>query len=339
VTNTQIGALNSILLMENALLGGLPTETTNTFGVDNDYALGRVQTWNAAVQRNFGRSWMASANYTHTRGASLDVVRAPNRDADGLRIDGVQPFLWQSSEGSSVLHSANFLLQRRQVRGVGWRITYAVARSRDNAPSIGGGTVVAQNDQDIDAEWGLSNFDRRHRLSADVNADLPFGSNRRWLNNGGPWAAVLENWRISTTFTADAGTPLSARIRGAASDVARGLNGALRADYSGADLSVEEPTIDRFFDTSAFTVPGAGLFGNSPRNLIIGPGSRQLDAALSRDVRLGGNRAVSIQIRATNLLNLVNYTAIDTFVNSPTFGQVTSVRPMRSAQLNLRFRF
>ena len=162
---------------------------------------------------------------------------------------------------------------------------------------------------------------------------------QRHDTTSGPWAALLEDWRLNATFTADSGTPLSARIRGAASDVSRGLNGALRADYSGADLSVDDPSIDQFFDTSAFTLPAAGLFGNSPRNVIIGPGSRQLDAALSRDVRLGGNRAVSIQIRATNLLNLVNYTAIDTFVNSPTFGQVTSVRPMRSAQLNLRFRF
>ena len=26
-------------------------------------------------------------------------MRAPNRGPDGLRIDGVQPFLWQTSEG------------------------------------------------------------------------------------------------------------------------------------------------------------------------------------------------------------------------------------------------
>jgi hypothetical protein len=48
---------------------------------------------------------------------------------------------------------------------------------------------------------------------------------------------------------------------------------------------------------------------------------------------------VTILVRATNLLNNVNYTAIDTFVNSPTFGQVLSVQPMRSMQVNLRFRF
>jgi hypothetical protein len=81
------------------------------------------------------------------------------------------------------------------------------------------------------------------------------------------------------------------------------------------------------------------MFGTSPRNIIIGPGSRQLDANLSRDIRLGGTRALTIQFRATNLLNLVNYLAVDTYVNSPTFGEVLSVQPRRSAQVNVRLRF
>ena len=73
--------------------------------------------------------------------------------------------------------------------------------------------------------------------------------------------------------------------------------------------------------------------------MIIGPGSRQLNAQISRDVRFGRTRALTLQVNASNLLNMVNYPAIDTVVNSPTFGQVLSVRPMRSVQANVRFRF
>ena len=42
---------------------------------------------------------------------------------------------------------------------------------------------------------------------------------------------------------------------------------------------------------------------------------------------------------ANNLLNLVNYAGLNTTVNSPGFGQITSVRPMRSVTLNFRVRF
>ena len=122
-------------------------------------------------------------------------------------------------------------------------------------------------------------------------------------------------------------------------DVARGTNGTLRANYDGQPISLGHATIDQFFNTNAFSRPPPGTFGTASRNLIIGPGSRLLNAQISRDVRLGGNRVVSVQVNANNLLNMVNYAGIDTVVNSPTFGQVLSVRPMRSMKLNLRFRF
>ena len=340
VTNTAVGTAAQALALTDPLATASPNETTNNYGVQRDYALGNVQTWNVDFSKDLRQVWNLGAGYTHTRGSSLDILRAPNRGPDGLRIEGVQPFLWQSSEGSSVLHAATFRARRRPVKGVGAGVTYTLARSRDNASSIGGGgSVVAQDDRNLQAEWGLSSFDRRHQLSADMSIEFPFGRNRPWLNNGGIWAALLQDWRATTSFTWQSGTPYTPRLRGAAADVSRGTNGTLRANYTGQPVQVSDPTIDLFFNTAAFGIPEAGTFGSATRNMIIGPGSRQLNAQFSRDLRLPRNRALTIQLNATNLLNMVNYGAIDTVVNSPTFGQVLSVRPMRSMQLNLRFRF
>jgi hypothetical protein len=340
VTNTSIGVAGSPLLFSDPFIAALPDETTNTYGVDSTYGLGLVQTWNTDLSRDFRQAWNVSAGYTETRGSSLDIVRAPNRDPNGLRIEGVQPFLWETSEGSSILHAGSFRLRRRPVKGIGFGASYTLARSRDNASSLGGGgTVVAQNDQDLNAEWGLSSFDRRHQLTADTSIELPFGPNRPWLKGGGLWAGLLRDWRLTTTYTWQSGTPLTARVLASVSDVLRGTNGTLRADYNGERIQLAGPTIDQFFNTSAFSVPAPGLFGNSARNLIIGPDSRQLNAQFSRDVRMGGNRSVTLQLNATNLLNMVNYATVDTVVNSPTFGQVLSVRPMRSMQFTMRFRF
>ena len=73
-------------------------------------------------------------------------------------------------------------------------------------------------------------------------------------------------------------------------------------------------------------MPPAGTFGNAGRNMIIGPGSSLLNAQFSRDLRMHATRVLTMQLNATNLLNTVNYGAVDTVVNSPTFGQVLSVR-------------
>ena len=340
VSDTQLGTAGDPLTLQSAFDGATGDGIANNYGVDRDYDLGLVQTWNGDISKDLRQVWNVGANYTHTRGSSLDIVRAPNRGPDGLRIPDVQPFLWQTSEGSSVLNALSLRARRRPVRGLGAGITYTLARSRDNASTIGGGgTVVAQDDRNLEAEWGLSSFDRRHQLRADTSVELPFGPDRRWLANGGVWAKLLENWRASASFTWQSGTPYTPRVQAAAADVARGTSGTLRANYSGEAIRVNDPTIDFFFNTAAFSVPAAGTFGTASRNLIIGPGSRQLDAQFARDIRLGGTRVLTVNLNATNLLNMVNYSAIDTVINSPTFGQVLSVRPMRSMQFGLRFRF
>jgi hypothetical protein len=339
-TSTSIGSLVDPLTLSDAFATIDDSTTTNNFGVDKNYQLGVIKTWNVDVNHNFGRGWQVGGGYTGTQGTHLDVIRAPNRDPDGLRIDGVQPFLWQTSEGDSILHAATVRLRKQQARGIAGGISYTWAKSIDDASSIGGGgRVVAQDDRNLEAEYGLSSFDRRHQLAGNLFVEFPFGPNRRWLNQGGTVAALLSNWAVSMSFAVDSGTPFTARLVGATSDVARGTNGTLRADYTGAPISIDDPTLLRFFNTSAFAVPATGAFGSAGRNTIIGPGTQQVDASVTRDVRLSNTQVISIQVQATNLFNTVRFGAIDSVVNSPTFGQVVTIRPMRAVQLGVRFRF
>jgi trimeric autotransporter adhesin len=94
-----------------------------------------------------------------------------------------------------------------------------------------------------------------------------------------------------------------------------------------------------FFNTAAFSIPGPGTFGNAGRNTIIGPGSSVMNLGLTRNFTWGQTRGLSIEVLASNLLNDVQFASIDTNLNSPTFGRVTAVRPMRRVQVLTRFRF
>ena len=345
-TGTNIGGLSRALLLEDALTGIDITETRNNYGIDRDYVVGTVRQAVFGVQRTLFRTYQVSAQYGHTIGSNLEIVRAPNRDADGLRIEGVQPFTWTTSEGRSVLDSATMQLRKSESRGFGYDVQYTFAKSRDNSPSIGGGGGggggtgnVAQDDRDIDAEWARSSFEQRHRFQASANYRFPFGPNERWLRNGGLFAGIAGGWRVSANFTANSGRPQTVTVSGASRDIASGINGALRADYNGDPISIGDPSIDQWFNTAAFSVPVAGEFGSSPRNVIIGPGSKDLGMTFNRQVQLGGNHSVNINMRVNNILNLANYSGVDTNVNSPTFGQIRSVTGQRRATLNLQFRF
>jgi hypothetical protein len=265
------------------------------------------------------------------------MLRAPNRGPNGLLIDSVQAFTWESSGGHSIMHALSLQMRKRPTKGLGGGVTYTWSKAMDNASSIGGGGgVVAQNDKDLDAEWSLSSFDQRHRLSADVNVELPFGPNHRWLNNDGWATKILGGWSWNTTAMFSTGNPLTARILGSTSDVARGTNGTLRADYNGQRIAISHPTFAQYFNTAAFSVPASGSFGNSARNLIAGPGQHNASMSLMKTVQIRQGRSLSLRVQANNVFNTVQFGSIDTTVNSPTFGRVLSVRSMRSVQFNLR---
>jgi hypothetical protein len=338
-TETVTGTPGAPLTLAEGLLAPAP-ETANNWGVDRDYALGTIQTWNAAITRNVTQNWMLQAAYTGIKGSDLDILRAPSLLPGGTLIPGTQPFIWESSGGRSIMNAGNFQVRRRLTGGIGGGVSYTLAASMDNASSLGAGTpVVAQNDHDLEAEWARSNFDRRHQLSGDLYVELPWGPNRRWLKNGGTLAALFGEWSLQLNLTLQSGTPLTARVLGAATDVVRGVNGSLRANYDGSPIQLSNPLVDEFFNVTAFSAPLPGQYGDSARNVIVGPGARQLNALLQRDVRVGGTRAVTLQVNALNLLNTVQWASVDTNVNSPTFGEVLSARPMRTVTVSARFRF
>jgi hypothetical protein len=215
-----------------------------------------------------------------------------------------------------------------------------LSKSIDDASSIAGaGGTVAQNDQDLAAERGLSSFDQRHRFAGDFTYELPFGANKRWFNGDGGLDALLGNWQFNGSVTLASGTPFTARVLGNVTDVSKGVNGTLRANYNGQPIAIGDPTVGQFFNTAAFSVPAAGTFGTAGRDTIIGPGTNNTSLGLTKNLTFSQTRGMAIQILASNVFNQVQFASIDTVVNSPTFGQVTGVRPMRRVQVQLRFRF
>ena len=339
-TDTRLGTLGGPLLVATAFATPTPPSvTTNNFAVARNYALGWLQMWNVDLQRDLTRTVNVGVGYAGTRGASLDLQRAPNRGANGVAIADVQPFIWEESGGHSIMHALSLRLQKRPSKGFGGGLSYTLSKSRDNASTLGGGGgTVAQNDKDLEAEWGASSFDQRHRVTANVNIELPFGRNRRWLQTG-LGDMILGGWQWTTNVTLASGTPYTARVTGAAANVAQGLNGTLRANYSGEAIQLDSPTMQQFFNTAVFSIPPTGTYGNSARNMIVGPGTQAANMSLQKIIMLPNARSITVRAQANNVFNNVQWGSIDTVVNSPTFGQVTSVRSMRSVTFSIRAGF
>ena len=231
-------------------------------------------------------------------------------------------------------------LRKRMRHGLSVGGSYSYSKSIDNASSIGGSAVVvAQNDLDLAAERGLSSFDQRHRFTADYYYELPFGKEKKWLSRDSWEQKFFGGFAVSGNLTLASGTPFSPRIFGNLADLNRLANGSLRPDVvPGQPIQLSDPTIQEWFNVAAFTRP-AGQLGDAGRNIIIGPGAIDFDMAFSKTIQVKEMQSLELRISATNIFNHANFTAIDTTLGSPTFGQVISVGSMRKAQLTARYRF
>jgi trimeric autotransporter adhesin len=342
IARTNINSLSLPLTLTN----GFPpvtTAVTNNYGIDPNYRIGYAQQWNLDLQRDLRKIGVQmNLDYTGTKGTRLDIIEAPNRTATKLRIPNVQPFNWETSDANSVLHSAAIRMNRRLGRGVSFGGTYQFSKSIDNASTVsggGGGGTVAQDAFNLRAERGLSNFDQPHRLNINYNFELPFGTNKPFLAEASPLKTLFGDWQFSGTWGVASGTPLTARVLGSFTDVNRGSNGSLRANATGLGTDIDNPGASQWFNTAAFTLPPAGQFGNVGRNTLRGPTQITTTLAMQKTFAFADGRSFNISARSSNFLNMPQFRGVDTVVNSPSFGKITSAGPMRRITINARYNF
>lgn len=97
---------------------------------------------------------------------------------------------------------------------------------------------------------------------------------------------------------------------------------------------------NRWFDPTAFTIPTVGTDGTASRNLIDGPGYKNVNAALFRNFKFG--ERYTFRGEFTNIFNNVNLSnPTSSLANLATAGRIngTATGSMRQTQLGLRLTF
>jgi hypothetical protein len=100
-----------------------------------------------------------------------------------------------------------------------------------------------------------------------------------------------------------------------------------------------ERTIDRWFNTGAFTAAEPFTIGTSSRNPVRGPSYRNLDLAMMRRVPLQGSTALEVRVEVFNVTNTPPFGAPNTTVGSAAFGTITTAADPRVIQLAAKFTF
>jgi hypothetical protein len=332
------GSAASPLYIANAFTQATATGSS-TYAVDPNYRIGYAQTWNLTVQHDLPGSLFGTIGYLGTKGTRLDQQFLPNSVAPGAAASTLpQGFIYETSNGDSIYHAAQFQLNRRFHSGLMAHASYQFSKSIDNAGTGGrgqGNTPVVQNWLDLAAERGLSGFDQRHNFTLGMQYSTGMGTTGGTLLNG--WkGALLKDWTIGSDLNVHSGNPFTATVGGNLSQVSgTAVTNTLRADATGLPVEVA----GALFNTAAFTAPAAGLWGNAGRNTIPGPTILSLNGSLGRVFRLGDRHSADLQFQAQNLLNHVSITSWGAVVGSTTYGLATNAAAMRKISISLRFRF
>ncbi len=317
-----------------------PTITPNTFAVDPNFRLGYSQNWQLSVQRDLPGALVVTAMYLGSKGTRAEQVFLPNTYPEGA----INPcpacptgFEYVTSNGNSTREAGQVQLRRRLRSGLTGSLQYTYSKSIDDA-ALGGrnqGTpIIAQNWLDLSAERGLSNFDQRHLLNAQIQYTTGMGLAGGTLLSG--WkGALFKEWTFGSQITAGTGLPLTpiylTTVQGT------GVTGSIRPDYTGAPVYAAPPA--HFLNPAAYAPPPSDEWGDVGRNTITGPKQFTLNASFGRVFQMTDRLTLDFRIDATNALNNVTYPNWNTTVSSAQFGLPTTANAMRSLQTTVRLRF
>jgi hypothetical protein len=97
--------------------------------------------------------------------------------------------------------------------------------------------------------------------------------------------------------------------------------------------------VQKFFDTSVFSLPALGTFGSSSRNFLFGPGLENVDAGLFKRFAITERKQFELRWEVFNSLNRPNFLSPVAAFTNPLFGKLTSARDPRIMQVALKFYF
>jgi len=380
------------------------TQNLFVLEVPRHFRVPNTQQWNLTVQQELGKKWLLEVGYVGTRGIHLretrDGIQSVNAtpsnpftvtDVNGNSyaitdntfsnaiartpapgLNGYSGYQIFANDAYSIYHSLQTTISRR------WGNSYlqgAYTFSKNIDATSSGNTAfnTAYNDQsNVNASRGLSDFDRRHRLAVSYNYELPF-----FQHSAGFVHTALSGWAVSGVTIVQSGTPFSILDSGAG-DAFLGLGSTplLGASLApGASVasglaggSLHQRLTSGYLNPAAFmpapllypTLCSAGNsnfcttgFGDLGRNIYRGPYEQNWDVSFIKHFRIGERNEVRFTADFFNLWNHANFanpavTDIEAYLawvgagntgNGP-FGQiVNSTGTPRLIQFSLRWSF
>ena len=245
----------------------------------------------------------------------------------------LQPFaniLYYDSGGSQSSNSLQVGAMKRYASGLLFQAEYQYVRA------IGDDLYTGPQDiRNFRADRANLSGIRRQLLTFNYLYDLPFGKGKTFLKSGGVSNLLIGGWQVGGITTLGTGTPFSPTF----SAVVQGSPSG-RPNVVG-EWRVADRSIRQWFNPAAFAVPAPFTFGNSGKNVMIGPGLVTVDVSVYKNFLI--KERVNVQFRSEffNLPNHANFSNPAANISAPAqVGRITGTATAnRVIQFGLRLTF
>jgi hypothetical protein len=256
---------------------------------------------------------------------------------------GLSPFAFEAFAPVSDSHynALQLTISHHYSNGLYFQGAYTYANSTDDTSNATVAFDSRINDQNNARDSrGLSDFNRRHRFVTSGVYTLPFFKSAQGFTK-----EALTAWEVSGVLTLQSGLPFTVFDSAGGSAYALSTTGivtptfasghscgnALTSGSTGSRLS-HWANPSAYLPDSAVPLSTGGLsdatvFGNAPRNCIVGPPQKNVDFTVGKNFQLTERQ--SLRFRA-DFFNLTNHPSFanpsSTDIESPgSFAQITSV--------------
>ncbi len=352
------GSFNSI----SAAVPGFAPPNLNSF--PNTFFQPTYYKWNFEIEQALAARMMLSVNYSGMHGSHIPVgdeglnaycpASVCANGFAGLPAAPPNAALGQVTQylsaGAASYNGLTVSLQRQLSSGVAFNLNYTWSHALDDVSN--GGVVnepfgilatnisiaSPQNPFNIRGNYGSSDYDVRHYLSATVLfSDVLRHAGLRWGPN-----RIFGGWTLSSNWFFRTGLPFTI-TDGAATGTLEGYNygtgtapaifaSPLTALPSSCTNAVNSPCLStsQFAPSAAVTGFPTG-FGTGGRNTIYGPHFFDVDIALSKSIALGEHVNFTFGAQAYNAFNHTNFDQPVADISNPQFGSsIAAVGPPTS---------
>ncbi|MFP5228826.1 MAG: carboxypeptidase regulatory-like domain-containing protein [Acidobacteriota bacterium] len=209
------------------------------------------------------------------------------------------PYLYANINGfQSSYNALQVQLIERNYHGFLLHANYTYSKTMDvtsGVNNLNGEPNLIQDPQHPYQEYGLAASDETHRFVATYVYTVPdhlFAS--RWLN------AVASGWTTSGIFQMGSGFPFAVGASVSADQMAEFYGGRFNANSTFKTTPHFKRTLTQYFDTSKYSNPALGRYGNTNKSPERGPYVENLDANLGKTTHITESTALLIRADVFN---------------------------------------